>query len=73
MDPLLAGFMQYLTKPKAAPAGQGDTALRARIAAAVYGTKPKPKSGTDTTATLLTGPSGLANPLPSGSKMLLGV
>jgi hypothetical protein len=51
----------------------GDTALRARIAAAVYGTKPKTKGGSDTAATLLTGPSGLANPLPSGSKMLLGV
>jgi hypothetical protein len=73
MDPLLAGFVQYLSKPKATPAGQGDTALRARIAAAVYGTKPKTKGGNDTAATLLTGPSGLAAPLPSGSKMLLGV
>jgi hypothetical protein len=73
MDPLLAGFVQYLTKPKAAPSGQGDTALRARIAAAVYGTKPKRRAASDTAATLLTGPSGLANPLPSGSKMLLGV
>jgi hypothetical protein len=72
MDPLLAGFVQYLTKPKAA-ASAGDVALRARIAAAVYGTKPKTKSSSDTAATLLTGPSGLANPLPSGSKMLLGV
>jgi hypothetical protein len=73
MDPLLAGFVQYLTKPPKANPGQADTALRARIAAAVYGTKPKSKGGSDTAATLLTGPSGLANPLPSGSKMLLGV
>jgi hypothetical protein len=73
MDPLLAGFVQYLTKPKAAPSAGKATPRYARVSQ-LRSTAPSRRSPpSDTAATLLTGPSGLANPLPSGSKMLLGV